>query len=314
MRLIPEYDPVGRLYLSFVRDFYHSRFDYGGTICDIAEAVSGKVGIEVFVAGEEQPFFMELLRSRGIDDGGLILNPNSPLRGIVAEYFPVFCREEDGRGVGIHFRNDNLDLADYLHRFAGDIIDSLGIEPLRMEENFATARISVNGDLCLLSEDEPESPAAAARLQFFRSSFPEQVFRQVPSLTGDHTRDLDMFLWPVRPGIWLVSRYPEGTPQEVSVRPSLEAIRIHGHEAVMIPGLPPIRYGDVNTMPNYANGILVNGTALFPSYDRTEDEQVGRMLESMGYEAIPVDCRKIIESNSGLHCISKTVPSSLLHR
>jgi hypothetical protein len=230
----------------------------------------------------------------------------------VAEYFPVFCLADDGGGAAIHFRCDKLDLADYLHRFSGDIIDELGILPLRMEEDFATARVSVNRDLCLLSERDPGSPAAVARLDFFREFFPDQRFVQVPPLAGDVTGDLDMFLWPVRPGVWLLSRYPDGTPQEESVIPSMEAILGHGHEVVRIPGLPGIRHDDVDSMPNYANGILLNGTALFPSYGRREDDLVAGILESLGYSAVPVGCGRIIESNSGLHCISKTLPKVLL--
>lgn len=311
MMIIPEYEPVGRLYLSFVNSFFHTRFDYGRTICDIAREVSGHVPVEIFVAEDEKPLLLNILAESGLSEDCIVLNPNSPLRGIIAEYFPVFCRDEDGMGTGLHFRNDKLDLADYLHRFSGDLIDSLGLRPLRMEESFATARISVNDDLCLVSEEETDS-AAEARLDFFRNSFPFQRFIPVPPLAGDHTGDLDMFLWPVRPKVWLVSEYPDGTPQEISVRPAIEAIRGHGHDVVLIPGLPRIRYDDVNTMPNYANGILINGKALCPSYSRPEDEVVPRLLEEFGYEAVPVDCRRIIESNSGLHCISKTLPSSIL--
>lgn len=312
MRIIPEYEPVDRLYMSFVNSFFHSRFNYGRTICDIAREVPGDVTVEIFVAEDEKPLLLKILAENGLSEDEMVLNPNSPLRGIIAEYFPVFCRDEQGRGTGLHFRNDKLDLADYLHRFSGDLIDSLGFRTMRMEESFATARVSVNEDLCLISEEKSHSAAAEARLEFFRNSFTSQRFIPVPPLTGDHTGDLDMYLWPVRPKVWLVSQYPDGTPQEISVRPAIEAIRNHGHEALMIPGLPRIKYDDVNTMPNYANGILLNGKALCPSYSRPEDEVVPGLLEKLGYEAVPVDCRRIIESNSGLHCISKTLPSFIL--
>ncbi len=73
-----------------------------------------------------------------------------------------------------------------------------------------------------------------------------------------------------------------------------------------------IAYDDVNTMPNYANGILINGCALYPSYCKPEDEIVGEVLRANGLEAIPIDCRDIILTQSGLHCISKTVPKRIL--
>ncbi len=312
MRIIPEYEPVGKIFLSFVRDFYHSRFDYGQTICDILNLVPDGVAAEIFISDDEVPDFQDIMDLNGIPGESVTLNPYSPLRGILAEYFPVFCEDSGGEGIGLHFKADRLDLSDYLHRFSGDIIDSMGISPLRMEEGFATAQISVNEDLCLLSEDDPDGPEARARLEFFRRNFPDQIFVTVPPLAGDLTKDLDMFLWPIRPRVWLVSKYPQGSAQELSVQPSISAIRNHGHEVVPIPGLSPIRYADVNSMPNYANGIILNDTVLFPSYGKEEDDTVSGILESLGYNVGSVDCRRIIESNSGLHCISKTVPASIL--
>jgi hypothetical protein len=312
MRIIPEYEPVGKLYLSFVRNFYHTRFDYGQTICDMISSVPEEVDVEVFISSDETAEFMDLLDVNAIRRERVDLNTYSPLRGILAEYFPVFCQAPDGGGVGLHFKHEKLDLADYLHRFSGDIIDEMGFRSLRMKQNFATAKIAINDDLCLISEEDSDGEQARARLDFFRENFPDQHFEPVEPLAGDNTKDLDMFLWPILPEVWLVSEYPRSSPQAASVEPTVRKIREYGHQVIRIPGLPKVEYSDVNTMPNYANGVVLNDVALCPFYDRSEDRMVYDILESLGYGVKPIDCRKIIESNSGLHCISKTVPSALL--
>ena len=181
-----------------------------------------------------------------------------------------------------------------------------------MNDSFGTAVISVNEDLCLIAEDMASGDSGLRRLDFLRKSFPCQTFVPVPTLEGDTTRDLDMYLWPIKPGKWLVSEYTEGSTQEQSVQPAICRIMEHGHEVIRIPGLNQIRYDDVNTMPNYANGILINGYALYPSYCRSEDEAVGEILEENGFDATPIDCTDIILSNSGLHCITKTVPKGIM--
>jgi len=35
MRLIPEYEPVEKLYLSFIHPFFNTRFHYGKAQCEI---------------------------------------------------------------------------------------------------------------------------------------------------------------------------------------------------------------------------------------------------------------------------------------
>ena len=125
MRIIPEYEPVGKLYLSFVRDFFHTRFEYGQTICDVVSTVPEEVDVEVFISDDEVPVFQDLLDLNVIDRNRVSLNPFSPLRGILAEYFPVFCETHHGSGVGLHFKHDRLDLSDFLHLSLDLIADLL---------------------------------------------------------------------------------------------------------------------------------------------------------------------------------------------
>ncbi len=146
------------------------------------------------------------------------------------------------------------------------------------------------------------------RLKFFADHFPGQSFHVVPPLAGDTTQDLDMFAWPIAPKAWIVSEYPAHTPQAESIEPTLRVLRDHGHTVHRVPGLPPLIYDDINTMPNYANGLIVNQAALVPAYGCKDDEIAARVLRAYGYQVFPIDCLKIIESNAAIHCISKTVP------
>ena len=102
MRIIPEYEPVGKLYLSFVQNFYHSRFNYGRTICEMVRAVADRVTVEVFVSEDETEFFLDLLEQNDIKPHEIVLNHDSPKRGIIQDYFPIFGEGEQGEGFGLH--------------------------------------------------------------------------------------------------------------------------------------------------------------------------------------------------------------------
>ncbi|MCD4776181.1 MAG: hypothetical protein K8S15_09065 [Candidatus Aegiribacteria sp.] len=83
MRIIPEYEPVGKLYLSFAQDFFHSRFNYGRTICEMARAVADRITVEVFVSEDETEFFLDLLEQNDLKPDEIVLNHDSPERGII---------------------------------------------------------------------------------------------------------------------------------------------------------------------------------------------------------------------------------------
>ena len=311
MRIVPEYEPVGRLYLSFVDEFFHTRFKYGKVICEIARHASAHVQVEIFVAAGDRAVLLAELAAAGVDPGRVRLNGDSPQRAILAEYMPIFAQADSGRGCGIVFDRPELDLADSLRAFSQRLVASLGLEVVDLGTPFATAALAVNEDIVLVSEAFLGEHRQAS-LDFFRQTCPHQLVGVVGPLAGDLTHDLDMYLWPVRPGVWIVSQYAPGSAQAISVAPAVAFLQDHGHEIRWVPGLPRIAHDDVDTMPTYVNGILVNGLALVPAYARAEDAVVRTLLADLGYETQAVDCRTIIESNSALHCISKTVPRCVL--
>jgi agmatine/peptidylarginine deiminase len=117
-----------------------------------------------------------------------------------------------------------------------------------------------------------------------------------------------MYLWPIAPKVWIVSQYPAGSAQEESIAPALAALAFHGHTIHRVPGLEPLIYDDINTMPNYANGVIFNRLALVPAYGRKEDSVAADILRRYGFTVAPIDCSDIILSNSAIHCISTVVP------
>lgn len=308
MRLIPEYEPVERLLLCFVQEFFNSRFKYGRAICEISRIASKHTTVEIRVSKADKKFLQREMDAAGLDPESVILDFDSPQRGIMAEYVPVFAATDTNSGAALIFKNLRMKHPEFLQEFSRRLATSVGFETLEMNDEFATAAIVVNEDVCLLSQDLIEGPKGERRLKFFKTRFPQQRFYVVPSLAEEVTVDLDTYLWPIRPGIWLVSEYSDDTLQARSIAPAVEILNQLGHEVHRVPGLERVAYDDVNTIPNYANGILFNEVALCPKYSCPEDDVVAGLLERFGYEVHQIDCRDIILSNSGLHCISKTVP------
>ena len=69
-----------------------------------------------------------------------------------------------------------------------------------------------------------------------------------------------MYLWPIAPKVWIVSQYPAGSAQEQSIAPALKVLAFHGHTIHRVPGLESLIYDDINTMPNYANGVILSNS------------------------------------------------------
>ena len=313
MRLIPEYESVSKLYLSFVHGFFNTRFNYGSVQCEMIEAASPFVDVELFIQRRDRKHWQAELEKHPLRPEQYKLNFDSPRRAIVMEYVPLYAEDDNGGSVGLVFRNPHLDHPDRLKRFSQRMVQRMGIACVDMGFDFATANVSVNETVALLANCWFQGDEGAARLEYFRSHFPAQDFHVVPSLAGDVTTDLDMFLWPIKPRVWIASEYSTGSPQAESMEPALHILHEYGHVVHRVPGLEPIIYADINTLPNYANGVILNQAALVPAYRRKEDSVVQGILKDYGFDVFPIDCTQVILSNSGLHCISQAVPARVLN-
>ena len=308
MNFIPEYTPVNKLYLCFVHEFFNTRFHYGKTLCDIIKATQHSVPIEVLISPFDEPYFRAVCESQHVTLQNVTLNYDTPKRSILAEFTPIFAQDAQGNGIGMIFRNPFLERADELKLFSARMTQWEGFQVWDTHMDFATTHLLVNEDVVLLSEYFFREDRQKRAYEMLRRAFPSHHFYQVPGLAGDVTYDLDMYLWPIAPKVWVVSQYPQETPQAQSVTPAVERLKAHGHRIHFVPSLEHIKYDDVDTMPNYTNGVIINQTALVPAYHRSEDRVVQEILQAYGYTVHAIDCSNIILSNSGLHCISKTIP------
>jgi len=308
MRLTPEYEPVRKLYLSFVQEFFNVRFRYGRAICEIIKSIQDHVAIELLIRMADLPHFQEECARYQVSLDNVTLNYDSPGRAIIAEYAPIFARDEQGENIGLVFRVPFLENPTQLEQFSRRLVAANGFRILDMGFEFATAHLLVNEDVVLLSDCFFKEDRER-KLEFFAEHFPSQSFHIVPPLAGEVTKDLDMYLWPIAPEVWLVSEYPSDAPQAESIEPALRALEGHGHTVQRVPGLEPAVCDDVNTAPNYANGVIVNRAALVPAYQLEEDGVVAGVLRDYGYDVFPIDCSDVILSNAAVHCMSKTVPA-----
>jgi agmatine/peptidylarginine deiminase len=60
---------------------------------------------------------------------------------------------------------------------------------------------------------------------------------------------------------------------------------------------------------SYVNSLLVNGTALVPSYGEARDAEAVEAYKKAGFKkVVSIDCSEIIELGGAIHCITQTVP------
>jgi hypothetical protein len=308
MRLIPEYDPVSRINLSFVHKFFNTRFHSGKAICSIAKAACNYVDVEIFVCDADLPHLLRAMEGVDLDPETVLITDDSPERGFMNEFMPIFGQSDSGEGIALFFDVPHLDQRDEVRSFTERFLERLGLERLDMPGPFASAAISASDDLVLVSNRFPSNDAREQTIAFLASQFPHQDFHVVPPLFGDVTKDLDMFIWPVGQGEWVVSEYALKSEQAGSLEPTLKILEEYEQRIHRVPGLEPIIRDDINTMPNYANGVLLNQAALVPFYGCPEDSIIVGIMENLGYEVFPIDCSDVILSNAGVHCLSKTLP------
>ena len=199
MILTPEYEPVQKLYLCFVHEFFNTRFRYGKAICEIIQAAHSYVNVELWIGHTEMADFEAESRRYPIPLDSVIINHDTPQRSILAEYLPIFAKEENGNDCGLIFENPFLDNSYELKQFSERLTSSLGFRPIDIGFPFTTAQLLVNEDIVLISDCLFKGDDLDAKLEFFIEQFPSQSFYIVPPLAGDITEDLDMFLWPIAP-------------------------------------------------------------------------------------------------------------------
>ncbi|GEM_PF-2950618 len=313
VRLIPEYEKVSKLYLSFENEFFNTRFEYGKAISDIVKAVNGKLPIEIFVKADDENILVgEFLKHRISLENVKIINKYSGT-SITTSGFPIFGeRVSDSKSVGITYNylrsHENYESSfKEIEKFGKWIIEKEGLVEINLNFDFNSAAVAVMDEVVLVSEDIIEKNRETEIKEILRKLFAQDV-HFVPSLPGDFTRDIDTYLMPLRNKIWIVSQYPKGSDQRTAIDKTVSILKDLGHQIHFVPGLKIIKYDDIDTMPNYVNSIILNDLVLVPEYKIGEDSFIKEILISYGFEVAGIDSRKIVESNSVLHCISRTLP------
>ena len=64
---------------------------------------------------------------------------------------------------------------------------------------------------------------------------------------------------------------------------------------------------------SYANFLIINRAVLLPTYGVAQDAEAGAVLQRAfpQREIVPVDCRRIIEQNGSLHCLTLQFPQQV---
>lgn len=311
LRIIPEYEPVSKLFLCFVHDFYNSRFKYGKALAEIIQTALPFVEVELFIAENEIEIFQDELQKKGISVEDIQLNFNTPNRSILNEWAPIFCTDENGKGYGITFNwlrnHPDYNELSYLEKFSSRLVKYMGLEEYHLNFNFSTAAIIVNENIVLVSKhylnDENES-----EITLFENILKQSQVIPVPPLAEELTFDLDTYLLSIKPKVWILSDYSNNIPQGKSIAFTKNILKELGHTIHLVPGVERICYDDINTIPNYTNCIILNNAVLVPAYNRKEDKYIQGILSDYGFDVFPIDSRDIVLTNSVLHCISKTLP------
>lgn len=92
----------------------------------------------------------------------------------------------------------------------------------------------------------------------------------------------------------------------------VEALKARGWRVVLLPQakLPP-ELGRRGVMPqrNYLNSVLVNGTAIVPSFGLEADAEAAAVYRALGFEVVSIDSRYASDyGGGGLHCLTATYP------
>ncbi len=308
MRLIPDYQPVQKLYLCYTQAFANRTPNYTKTLCQIIGAAQRYTEIEVLAGHLDFPYLCMEAARIPFDLSKVLFNFVSPNLSTLDEFTPIFAEGDDGTSTGLISKNPLLDRPRDLKNFNETMVGRLEYASLETGLDFAPADLLVNEDLVLLSDRLLKGANQEEKLKFFTEHFPRQSFYIISSPSWDSGNALEMLLWPIAPKAWIASKYPGGTPQAASVDQAVKILKDHQHSVHWVPVLDPVNQDQGQAIPNYTNGVIVNQAALVPGFQRKEDDAVAGILSEYHYTIYPIDCSNLIQSNCGLRRIVKTAP------
>jgi hypothetical protein len=314
IRVFPEYEPIDTVVFAFRNEFFNKRFAYGKTIAEITKILSGQIRVEIHVADKDRAFLEEEMERAGVDEFAYSRVETCPSECILNSFMPIFGHNSFGKIVGITFPflpdNEAYETNfKQCEEYAESFLNNRQIESMRMPFEFGATRIVANEKIVLISNCHRNNETK----RWFEANIAQQCFF-VPCINTEPTKDLDVFLLPLKGDRWLLTVFEKGRAEQETIDHVSQLLRDQGQEVIFIPGLERVKYGDVDCLPNYVNCLLVNDAAIVPKYGRKEDEAIAAVLSDVGYEVYPVEANKTVESNAVFHCMAKTIPKPRLGR
>lgn len=310
IKLIPEYRAVDKLYLSFANEFFNTRFGYGEVITRIVKILKNKVDIEIFVNNGDSEYLESELIKLGLSLSDVITNENYYGTSITTTGFPLLGENNLGIKYGLVYKTYDPKIDE----FGSYICKKDRLKEINLGFRFNSAAVAINDDLVLVSVDElQEKNKTTGEVLCADYSEKELKLREildnevilVPSLPGELTCDLDTFLMPIKPKVWISADYGENSVQNSVIDYVISLLKERKHIVHQIPGLKSVVYDDINTLPNYQNSIIINNIAIVPAYNIVQDLEIQNLLREYNFEVHAINCSKLIESNAALHCISR---------
>lgn len=315
LKVIPEYQRVSKILLSFVHEFYNTRFKFGRAVANVASIAKDIIDVEIFTSEQDLPILELELFSAGVNPGDVIITLKSPERAILNEWFPVFCEEKNKNSAALTFNwlsnHKNYSELKASIDFGKEYVRNMNLQEFSLPFDFCTSAITANDKLILLSDYYFQNNN---NLKIFADLISKQDIITVKTLVSDVTNDLDNFILPVNEKTWITSKYANGSIEAKSIEYIQRSLIEKGYDMIFLPGLDLIKYNDINTIPSYTNIIILNNIVLIPSFNQKDDFYVKDIFKEMGFEVFSIDCSDIILANTGLHCLSKTIPASIISR
>ena len=270
----------------------------------ILKALAGTVRTEIWVDNEYTRYeLMDLFRRHQI--------PQENYEFVIAPIDTIWMRDYGPLSVKRGHALEVVDLAYYPGRDADD----------SMPARFARRHGLPHHDLPLYWEGgnfmtDGNSTVWASQTLTSRNprNTPQQIERKVGDLFGGalHTLSpmkddggtghIDMFAKFVGPSTVLVNSFPRGHSNFQRMNQHSEFFSDQGHRVIRI-SLADNRYS------SYSNSLLVNGIALVPTYGQPDrDSKALALYRSLGFQAVGIDSRRLIQWAGAIHCITMTVP------
>lgn len=247
------------------------------------------------------------------------------------DWAPIFARNKETKQiVALDFNYDTKATA--LDTLAVPIAAQLGIErysiPVYLEGGNFMA--SGNGD-CFMSEKVLEDNSK--KLSFWNKTFNEtsltKLFQDsvgcrrvtfLPKMPFEATGHIDIWAKLVSDDTVLISSLPETvTGLYLDRKRMLEATKIKfeslGYKVVAL----PMAWAHTSGIRSYTNSLLLNGTALIPSYAddflgseeahmREVEVEVGKVFEEIGFRAKFIPFGEVARAKGALHCTTMQIP------